>query len=720
MIKIRGLSHSLTKAFCLCFASISFTAYAATNAIENVEYSQLADQVLVKITFRQALPAAPSSFTVSNPPRIAYDFPDTENTFGKSALNINLGPLRSLNIAQGDTRTRLVLNLTATNQIDSRIDGNSLFLSLPQMRVDASALSAAKLPQPSTPNPATVRREFETSSSINSLDFRAESMDVATIKIDLSEPNVIIDARQRPEGVQLYLPNSIAAEKLLRKLDVRDYGTPVETVSVSNIGRGSQINFATRGDWDYNVRQLDTQVVVEFRRNAHDPNSLTGSKDLQGKLVSFNFTQPVPVSQMIGIFQDITGLNFMVMPGVTGEIQSLKMENTPVDEAITVISRMYNLGFRRYGSIVVVGRTDDLVKYDKDEKERLAAMASVEPIQQETFKLKYRTASEVANLLLRNGVSQLPITPNATTVQYTFQQGQNQGAASPTTATGGSLAGQQRSLISDRGMLSIDDATNTIYVEETKTQLAKVRERIQLLDRPAKQVMIEARIVEASSTFYSALGVKLGGNLSYQIGGTKDSLTFASQNSAVSPPASTGTLSFNLFNSDKTNLINLEIDAAEGDSKVKQLANPKVMTRDTKNAKIKFGTKIYGTTFTTAGASPTVSYTDAVTLLDVKPQIQVDGKVQMEITVKNDSPATNQKDINNREVTTNVIVDNGGTIVIGGMYAQTESGGTDRVPLLGDLPYVGWLFKQKTSRKEQTELLVFITPRIVSEELTLQ
>lgn len=284
------------------------------------------------------------------------------------------------------------------------------------------------------------------------------------------------------------------------------------------------------------------------------------------------------------------------------------------------------------------------------------------------------------------------------------------------------MAGQLRSLISDRGMLSIDDATNTIYVEETKTQLAKVRERIQALDRPAKQVMIEARIVETSNTFFSSLGVKIGSGslVQYQIGGTKSNLSFSSAASSVNLPANTGTLNFSLFNAAKTRIINLELDAAEGDSKVKQLANPKVMTRDTKNAKIKFGTKIAGYSQATAGQTPSVTYTDAVTLLDVKPQVQVDGKIQMELTVKNDSPAGSTGNINNREITTNVIIENGGTIVIGGMYAQTDTNGTDRVPFLGDLPYVGWLFKQQLTKKEQSELLVFITPRIVSEELTLQ
>lgn len=712
MTKIRCLCRLIGAAMVWASFTWSAQASAASNAIDNVEYSQLADQVLVKVTFKQPLSAPPPSFTVSAPPRVAYDFADTENSFGKSAVTVNLGPLRSLNLAQGDTRTRLVLNLASTNKVDSRVEGNVLFLSLPSTPLANTTAPPSLL---STSVPGINRKNSESVSSINNLDFRAESMDVASIRIDLSEPNVVVDARQLPEGVQLYLPNSTAAGKLLKRLDVRDYGTPVETVTVANIGRGSQINFATRGDWDYNVRQLDTQLIVEFRRNVRDPNSLTDSKDLQGKMVSFNFTQPVPVSQMIGIFQDITGLNFVVMPGIAGEIQSLRMENTPVEEAITVISRMYNLGFRRYGKIVVVGRADDLVKYDREESERTEARLSIEPIQQETFRVKYRLAAEVVDAL-RSAVNTSQSASQSTGSSNASVQAGGGQAATSSSGTSTNL------FLTKRGSLSVDPATNTIFVEETKSQLAKIRDRIQALDRPVKQVMIEARIVETSNTFFNALGVKIGSGsgFQYQIGGTKSNFTFSSSASSVNLPANTGTINFSLFNAAKTRIINLELDAAEGDSKIKQLANPKVMTRDTKNAKLKFGTKIAGYSQATAGQTPSVTYTDAVTLLDVKPQVQVDGKIQMDLTVKNDSPAGSTGNINNREITTSVIIENGGTIVIGGMYAQTDTNGTDRVPFLGDLPYVGWLFKQQLTKKEQSELLVFITPRIVSEELTLQ
>ena len=686
---------------------VAASALAATNTIDSVEYSQLADQVLVKVVFRQAPSAAPASFTVSSPPRVAFDFPDTENGTGKSLLNVNMGPLKGINIAQGEQRLRLVLNMTATNAVESRMEGNTFFISLPQMvslpkeKFHTTADATAQNATPAGKSGAAPNFE-NTSFSVNNVDFRADSIDQGTLRIDMSDPNALLDARQRGAELVITLVNSALVDRLIKRLDVRDYGTPIESITITRSGTSALITIANRGDWDYNVRQMDTQILVEVRRNVADPNALVGTRDLQGKVVSFNFTQPVPVGQMIGIFQEITGLNFMVMPCVSGEIQSLKMDNTPIDEAITVISRMYNLGFRRYGSIVVVGKADDLLKYDKDEKDRAAAMASVEPIQQETFHIKYRTASEVAASLQKTAA-----------------------AAGGAGAGGGAQAGQkERSLITDRGMLIADDATNTIYVEESKSQMAKVRERIQALDRPSKQVLIEARYVEVSKDFLESLGVKLSNlNIPYSMSGIHSTAQGTTNNIAAG--YATANLNFSLFDNRGTNLISLELDAGNQDSTTNVLAGPKLLTRDNQKASLKFGTKLVSATTATSGATPSVSYIDAVTLLDVKPQVQIDGKIQMQITVKNDSPqgapiANLGTNINSRELNTNVIVENGGSILIGGMYATTDTNSEARVPFFGDLPYVGWLFKMRNTENKRTEMLIFLTARVVSEELTIQ
>jgi type IV pilus assembly protein PilQ len=505
---------------------------------------------------------------------------------------------------------------------------------------------------------------------------------------------------------------------LIRRLDVRDFGTPVASITTVKASGGVQLTLVNKGDWDYSVRQIDSIVVLEIKRVLSDPTSLASSKDIQGKVVSFSFTQPVPVGQMIGIFQDITGLNFMVMPGVTGEIQSLKMDNTPVEVAIDIISRMYGLGFRRYGNVVVVGKADDLLKYDKDERERIAALESTDPILQETFKIRYRSASEIVKNLATVVIAGKNNAAADTVSQQTQASQQNQNSS-------GNKSGI--SLISDRGSISYDDATNTVFVEETKLRLGKIRERIESLDRPMRQVLIEARIVQAQDDFSRDLGVKLSASAKYSINGQSQTAAGTPQTVAFTPgysfptTATTSVTGISLFDSSLSKIISLELAAGESDAKTKKIASPRILTRDTQKATLINGQAIpYQSSSGTAGAT-TTSFVNAALTLDVTPQIQQDGRIQLDLMVANDEPNTtfNPPGINKRSITTKVIVENGGTVVIGGMFKQDETNSEDRVPFLGDLPYFGFLFKTKSITKSRSELMVFITPRIVNEDLAL-
>lgn len=681
---------------------LAANALAASNAIEKVEFSQLPGEVLVKLQLRQPLATQPADFTVSNPPRVAFDFADTENSSGTSNLLAGVGALRSLNLVQVGDRTRLVLNLSESSQYKVRNEGNALFISLPTSTVATSGSAAPIAQAPAAPAAAA-----PSAPAIQDMDFRADSVDVAVIKLNLSEANALVDARQQGPDLILSLPGTTLPDNLVKRLDVKDFGTPVEYFTATRSSRGTQLTLTNKGDWDYNVRQLDNQITVEVRRTVVDPTSLAGSKDVQGKVVSFNFTQPVPVSQMIGLFQDITGLNFMVMPGVSGEIQSLKMDNTPVETAIDVISRMYGLGFRRYGNIVVVGKADDLAKYDKDERDRAAALANSEPILQETFKIKYRTASEIVQKLSSGGGA------NAAG---------GASAAAPAAPVAGAATAQVRpnSLISERGLVTFDDATNTVYIEETKTRLGKIRERIQSLDRPLRQVIIEARIVQVDDGFTKDLGVKLNGSLDYSIGNRHSAITF---NTGKTAPTSGGVSisGVSLFNSTATKIINLELAAVESDNRSKTISSPKILTKDTQKATLVNGQAIpYQSGSANTGFS--TSFVNAALTLDVTPQIQLDGRIQMDLNVSNDEPVVinGATGINKRSVNTKVVVENGGTVLIGGLFKQADANAEDKVPVLGDIPYVGALFKYKKQTKTRTELLVFITPRVVTEDLVLQ
>ncbi|HNH24938.1 MAG TPA: secretin N-terminal domain-containing protein, partial [Accumulibacter sp.] len=605
----RSLCGALFPAFALAMAWPAL----AGNAIDRVELSQLPDRVLVKISLREPLGSNPSSFSVAAPPRVAFDFADTENASGSGVVGSGVGVVKGINIVQAGPRTRVVLNLSTPVQYESKVEDKYFFISLlNSASAQSTAVEAKSLARPAAAMSAGQPRESY-QPTISNIDFQATSVDLATVKIDLSDPNVALDVqKQGSSGLALVFPGAGIPQSLEKKLDVRDFGSPVGMVSAMRLGKGAQILLSNRGEWDYSVRQIDASVVLEVRRVKADSN-IVNSKELQGKIISFNFTQPIPVGQMIGIFQDITGLNFMVMPGVAGEIQSLKMENTPVNVAIDVISRMYGLGFRRYGDIVVVGKSDDLAKYDRDERERAAALEKLEPIEQDSFKVRYRSAAEIVQALTGGSSGTAGASGSGNSAGGLTPPPNPSSPGSPTSPSAGTqqglTGGASKSMITDRGTISFDSVTNTIFVEETRSQLEKIRQRVQVLDRPVKQVMIEARIVIVQDNFSKSLGAKigfLGVNRASSITGTLSSIspnvpsgagtTFNSPGAGRATQFSGGyssskgtDLNLLLFNSDQTRLVNLQLTADESDGKSKSVATPKVITQDGRQATITAG-----------------------------------------------------------------------------------------------------------------------------------
>ena len=704
-----------------------------SNAIEQVEFSQISGQTLIKVTTRNPLVRAPEPYTLYSPqPRLFFDFLDTENVSGMTQKQAALSVLQSLNIVQAGSRTRLVLNLNKSAQYSSRLDGKVLLISLSSS--SGQAASSVQTSAKSSASSVAIGNETpEQTNSMQNVGFHADSADLATIRIDVSDPNPIVDVKRQGSSLVLLFPKVALPDRLARRLDVRDFGTPMMIATTSQTGQGSQLIITNRGDWDYSVTQMDTSIRVDVRRLIQDANSLSGSKELQGKTISFNFTQPIPVGQMMGIFQDITGLNFVMMPGVSGEIERLKMENTPVETAISVVSRMYGLSMRRYGDVVVVGKATDLAKYEKDDRDLQAARADSEPVESEAIKVRYRPAAEILAVLTGSPAPTglVPVTANGTAPTTT-------GGSAPSVS---SAAG--RSLISSRGSISSDPVTNMIFVEEIKSQLNKIRERIIALDLPIRQVMIEARIVSVSSNFSKTLGAKLGfirvrgndtltgtvttsangpsGISGGKVGAGGGIVASGGYNSAAGAKAAD--IVFSLFNPNQTRFLQLELSASESDGLSKSIASPKILTQDGRQASITDGQTLY---FQLSGgtAGPTTVAVDASTKLDVTPQINSDGKIALKVDVNKGGVGTVTTSagpsVAKQEVVTNVVVENGGTLMLGGVFSEVESNSTDRVPFLGDLPYVGFLFKQNNKTHTRSELLIFLTPRIVTEELTLQ
>lgn len=722
-------------------AAIAAEGDDSRNAIEKVEASSISGQTLVKITLRDALANAPASFTVSTPPRIAFDFVATDNATGSSVQQYSLADLQSVNIVQAGGRTRLVLNLARPSRYETRLDGRSLYISLAGAATEVSAAAPIAAPV------AASTSVMPEANAVQNIDFRTESSDVARINIEIAQPNPLVDVKKQGSSLIVTLPGVGLPDRLVRRMDVRDFGTPVTVATATRVGAGAQLTIATRGEWDYNVTQLDSQVKIEVRRRVVDPNSLLGAKELQGKTVSFNFTQPVPVSQMIGIFQDITGLNFVMMPGVTGEIDRLKMENTPVETAINVVCRMYGLAMRRFDGLVVVGKAADIAKYEKEEADLQNARLDTEPIEQDSIKVRFRPAAEIVAALTGVTATYSQSSTVSTTIQAQppgssgiSSAGGTSGTSSQGTSATSTAVG--KSMISPRGSISSDSVTNTIFVEETRTQIAKIRDRVNELDRPVKQVMIDARIVSVDTTFSRTLGTKLGFVFA-QAGGsingtptvlspntpsgvtgvttTKAGLADASGGFNAANTGKTGNFQFALIGANGTRLINAEITAAEADSSAKNIASPKVLTQDGRQATITDGQTIF---FQLTGGinGPTTVSIDAATKLEVTPQIGADGKIQMKIYVNKGGVGADfggRPTVIKQEVVTNAVVENGGTLMLGGVFTQEASNATDRVPLLGDIPYIGWLFKQNKRIDNKKELLIFLTPRVVSDELTM-
>ena len=744
---MRPMKYRLVRAVLLSFVAIlgfglqqapaADDPAMASNAIERIEFSQISGQTLIKVTTRNALSRVPEPYTLYNPqPKLFFDFLNTENASGMSSKQASLPDLQSINVVQSGQRTRLVLNLYKAAQYSSRLEGNVLWISLNGSA--QAAMASIRSPSASSSS-ATPASSSSQGNSVQNVDFHAESANLAVIRVDVADPNPVLDVKRQGMSLVLVMPQVSLPDRLARRMDVRDFGTPVVNATSTGLGQGSQLVIANRGDWDYSVTQLDTSVRVEIRRLIQDPNSLTGSKELQGKTISFNFTQPVPVSQMMGIFQDITGLNFVMMPGVTGEIERLKMENTPVETAINVVSRMYGLSMRRYGEVVVVGRAADLARYEKEDRDLQAARVDAEPMEQEAIKIRYRPVAEIVAALTGTAPppSSAPATANgAAPVAST-------GAETAPASSGGvsGSAGSGKSMISSRGSISSDPVTNMIFVEEARSQLNKIRERVTVLDVPIRQVMIEARIVSVTNNFARTLGTKL----SFQRipnnatpGGTvpSSSNAISSANTSLGPSPRVGfsggfdpaagskstDIIYTLFNSNQTRILQLELSASESDGQSKSIANPKILTQDGRQATITDGSTLY---FQLSGGTsgPTTVAVDAATKLDVTPQINSDGKVALKVNVTKASPGATvgaNVSVVKQQVVTNVVVENGGTLMLGGVFTDQESNSDQKVPLLGDIPYLGWLFKQNVKSRNRSELLIFLTPRIVTEELTLQ
>jgi len=684
----------------LILSAASLAAHAQANAIEAINASsQSGGKVVIRVTLKEAPANPPAGFTINNPPRIAFDFPNTGSSLARGTQEIGEGDLRSINVVQAGERTRVVLNLARALSYDTQIEGKTLLITL-------QGSAAAAGPSGITTHFAEPRAA-DGRHGVRNVDFRRGAAGEGRIVVDLSDSAVGIDLKVQGRSIVVDFINTALPKNLERRLDVTDFGTPVQTVDAFSQGAGARLVIEPRGTWEHTAYQTDNRFIIEVKQQIEDPNRLV-RPGFVGEKLSLDF-QSVEVRAVLQVIADFTGLNIITSDTVQGNL-TLRLKDVPWDQALDIILQSKGLDMRKTGNVVWIAPREELATREKLALEAKNQIADLEPTRTESFQLNYQKAADMQKL----------------------------------------LSDPQQRVLSKRGSAVVDTRTNTLFVQDTPSRLEEVRRLVQRVDIPVRQVMIESRIVEATDRFSRNLGARLGYNdttgQGFKIGsgggavrgltgGALSSTGFTSGQAAdaaaftdslsvnlpalTSPPA--GVFSVLLFNDKATKFLNLELTALQADNKGKIISSPRVITADQIEATIEQGTEIPYQQATSSGAT-SVSFKKATLSLKVKPQITPDDKVIMNLNVHKDSVGQVTlagPSIDTKQIVTEVLVENGGTVVIGGIYTQEESSTTNKVPVLGDLPYVGFLFKQNLKVDNRNELLIFITPKIIKDGLNL-
>ncbi|MEM8513244.1 type IV pilus assembly protein PilQ [Massilia sp. MP_M2] len=700
---------------------------AQGNAIESITANQQGSNVVINVTMRDVPSRAPIGFAITNPARIALDFGATANATGKNMQELNLGDVRSLNLVQAGERTRMVVNLGRALNYATAIDGKSIIVTVEGTGGVARAVNASGLPVAAPTAPVALAPAARP--QLRDLDFKRGANGAGRVVVDLPNNQVAVDVRQTGTGVTVDFIGARLPEALRRRLDVTDFGTPVTRVATSAQGDNVRMTIEAQGAWEQSVFQSDSQLVVEVRPVVEDPNrnspgSSNNPQGYRGEKLSFDF-QNVEVRAALQAVADISGLNIIASDSVAGFL-TLRLKNVPWDQALDVILTAKGLDMRKNGTVLWIAPKEELLTKEKLELEQRAQIAELEPLRSEIFQLNYQKAESFR------------------TVFGLDQGGVGAGAAGD--------AGRNR-VLSRRGSAIIDPRTNQLFVTDIAAKIEDIRKLIQKTDVASKQVLIEARLVEANDGFSRNLGAKLGfadmrtmrgGDSGWQVNGNEriaiggnlvgvGQTTGQVANSADSfnnttmvnlPAAGIGgipasSLAFSLFSSAANRFLNLELSALEADGKGKIISSPRVVTEDKQVALIEQGVELPYENSTSSGATA-IEFKKANLRLEVTPQITPDGNVVLEVDVSKDSKGEDTRAgfaINTQHVKTKVMVENGGTVVLGGIYQQTERTNESKVPFLGDVPLLGYLFKTTARESSKTELLVFITPKIVNDNV---
>lgn len=729
--KIHLLALALT-GFCLVLAGESI---AAENSIKQIQVGQEGDQVLLKVQMSAPLKSLPGNWSVVEPPRVVFDFPETDNQSGQSSQKILTGSLKSVNLVQTDKLTRLVLNLYRPTKFSSEIVGDVLFIRLQAHTIASSQEPAPSVYQPAAPKAVAVAAD--TTATIRDIAFRRSPEGDAVITVDLTDGSMPIDIRRAGDGVKVDLRNVELPERLRNRRDVNDFATPVTTITSRVMGNLTRLDIAARGRWFHQASVANNRLTIEIKPiPADDANKLVQSGQ-EGQRVSINFFD-ADATMVLRTLAEISGKNVLIDPSLSGRRITVNLDNLPYDQALEIVMSQVNAAMRVRNDVIVFGDRAALQKRDQDMADEAARANDTAPLVTERFQLNYVKTADVVSLVNKGLIQASPSAPAAPP---------SVSGATPPPA--GSSAGNpsKGGMLSPRGNITAHPATNQIFVSDIASVVEAIREVIRNIDVPPKQVMIEARIVEAATGFANSLGVRLkysasgvaslGGGIRGSLGTTTGNLSNVDAFGVPAAPSlirtttqgfganydMSGSTAVNLmlFNNAATRLLSLELLAAESDSKNKTISAPRVVTQNRKKATIENNQEL---TFTTGinlqTGQPIVEKVSAPLTLEVTPSITPDNKINMELKIAKSTitrPNATSVNLDKNTLDTSVIVENGGTVVIGGFSREGDTNSEERVPFLGDLPYVGFLFKVKTREQSRSELLVFITPRIVTDTL---
>ena len=744
MIKmITNTLNNTLKLFALMLlgAGLFGNVYAANddvfaNKIESIDFSALAGgRVSIRIQLKQAMTNPPASFTLNNPARIALDFPQTGNGVGKNNIPSAQGALKSVSLAQAKDRTRMVLNLTKTVGYNTVINGKDVIITLQGNEATAANASTET-------RFAESRAVSNQGHSISNVDFARGKNGEGRIIVDLSDANTGINIKQKGKQIIVDFANTDVPAELQRRLNVINFNTPVLYVDTMKQGKNGRMIIEPKGDFEQSAYQADKKFIIDVRQVLEDPNKLVkGNKPgYAGEKLSLNF-QNIEVRSVLQVIADFTGLNIITSDTVTGNI-TLRLKDVPWDQAMDIIMQNKNLAMRKIGNVITVAPADEVAAKEKSQLEAINAIADLAPLRTEAFTLKYQKAEEFKKLI----------------------EGEKSGGSD----------NKNKGILSKRGSIVAEIRTNTVFIQDTDKSLENIQAFINKIDVAVKQVMIESRLVIADDKFGKELGARFGvqkqqvsgntrigvsgsignavssrtftapsatdpaGKITESLSGRVGSGTLATSQTTAGPGLSPdgaqdllsnlpvnnafGSIAFSLFRLPAGLLLNLELSALESDKKGKVVSSPRVTTANQQKAIIEQGTKIPYLQASSSGAA-NVAFVDATLSLEVTPQITPDDKIIMDLSVKKDRVGQvffGTPSIDTQRVTTQVLVANGETAVLGGIYEQLERNDVDKVPFFGDLPVIGNVFKRRTKQEDKSELLIFITPKIMDESLGLR